>query len=63
MNFINAILIMVIILLIYLALIKIYMTLFRMTGLSRQKARFQVVSLITGVGFTTSESEIITFDK
>jgi Trk K+ transport system NAD-binding subunit len=63
MNFINAILIMVIILLIYLALIKIYMTLFIMTGLSRQKARFQVVSLITGVGFTTSESEIITFDK
>ncbi|MCG8483665.1 MAG: TrkA C-terminal domain-containing protein [Clostridia bacterium] len=32
----------------------------RMTGLDREKARFQVVSIITGTGFTTNESELIT---
>lgn len=32
----------------------------RLTGLHREKARFQVVSIISGTGYTTNESELIT---
>lgn len=32
----------------------------RMTGLDREKARFQVVTIITGTGYTTNESELMT---
>jgi hypothetical protein len=32
----------------------------KITGLSRVKARFQVISLLTSTGFTTRESELIT---
>jgi len=32
---------------------------FRLTGMSEEKARFQVISLLTNSGFTTSESELI----
>ncbi len=45
---------------IYAAIINIFTILFRMTGLTKEKTTFQVVSLFTGAGFTTSESEIIT---
>ncbi len=48
---------------IYMASIEIYTALFSITGLTVQKARFQVVSLFTNAGFTTLESEIITTDK
>lgn len=45
---------------IFLTIIEIITVLFKLTGLSEEKARFQVISLITGAGFTTRESEIIT---
>lgn len=55
----SAILIMVVIL-IYSILVNIFTVLFRITGLTKEKASFQVVSLLTACGFTTTESEIIT---
>lgn len=48
---------------IYLFLIQIFTILFRITGLTNQKAKFQAICLLTCCGFTTSESEIITSDK
>ena len=48
---------------IYLFLIHVFSVLFRITGLTKQKAKFQAISLLTTSGFTTSESEIITSDK
>jgi len=36
---------------------------FRLTGMSEDKARFQVISLLTNSGFTTSESELILKSK
>ena len=48
---------------IYMVSIEIYTALFSITGLTVQKARFQVVSLFTNVGFTTIESEIITTNR
>ena len=40
-----------------LIVIEIFTVLFRMTGISEKRARFQVISMLTAVGFTTSESE------
>lgn len=43
----------------YVVLVDIFSTILMMTGLSREKARFQVISLLTTSGFTTRESELI----
>ena len=48
---------------IYVIVIQIYTVLFRITGLTKEKARFQAISLLTNSGFTTSESEVITIDR
>ena len=48
-----------IIILIYLAISGLFTILFRFTGLPEERARFQVISLLTGTGFTTRESEIV----
>ncbi len=48
---------------IYFCLIKFYSVLFRITGLTREKSTFQVISLLTTAGFTTNESELIVKDK
>lgn len=49
----------VVYLLIVLAVIEINTTVFVMTGLDNKIARFQVISMLTGTGFTTGESELI----
>lgn len=36
---------------------------FKLTGLNKETARFQAISLITNTGFTTSEAELIVRDK
>ena len=45
--------------LIYWIIAELFTMLFRFTGLPDERARFQVVSLLTGCGFTTRESEMI----
>ena len=40
-------------------LVEILAIVFRITGLDSQKARFQVISILTHTGFTTRESELI----
>lgn len=45
---------------IFLLIIDIFAVMFRLTGMSIEKARFQVISLLTSTGFTTKESELIT---
>jgi len=47
------------IILLYWVISETFTILFRFTGLPEEKARFQVISLLTGCGFTTRESEII----
>lgn len=44
----------------FLSVIEIITVLFKLTGLSEEKARFQVISLLTGSGFTTKEAELVT---
>lgn len=43
----------------YILIIDIFTILFRMTGLTEEKAKFQVISLLTNSGYTTQESELI----
>lgn len=44
---------------IILLIIEIFVILFRLTGLKVEVSRFQVISMMTGTGFTTGESELI----
>lgn len=46
------------IILVYWVMTELFTILFRFTGLPDEKARFQVISLLTGTGFTTRESEL-----
>ncbi|HAQ08529.1 MAG TPA: hypothetical protein DCR24_13785 [Bacillus bacterium] len=46
-------------LMIVITVIEINTTIFVVTGLDRKIARFQVISMLTGTGFTTGESELI----
>lgn len=47
----------------YLLVIEIFSVAFKLTGLATNKIKFQVASIFTGTGFTTSESELITNDE
>ncbi|WPC39225.1 TrkA C-terminal domain-containing protein [Clostridium sp. JS66] len=44
----------------FLLIVEIITVFFKLTGLSEEKSRFQVISLLTGSGFTTKEAELIT---
>src|SRR4051812_9862797 len=46
-------------LIIIMTVIEIFVIFFRLTGLKLEVSRFQVISLMTGTGFTTGESELI----
>lgn len=63
MNLVSALILFNILILIYQVLIEIFTALCRLTGISYEKAKFQVVSLLTGTGFTTSESESMILTK
>ena len=54
-----ALLLFSIIILLYWVITELFTFVFRLTGLPAEKARFQVISLLTGTGFTTRESEIV----
>ncbi len=47
------------IILLYWVITELFTIFFRFTGLPDERARFQVISLLTGCGFTTKESEIM----
>ena len=47
---------------VYMLMIEVFSVAFKLTGLATNKLKFQVASLFTGAGFTTTESELITND-
>ena len=59
MNITIALLLFSFIILLYWVIAELFAFFFRLTGLPTERARFQVISLLTGTGFTTRESEII----
>ena len=63
MNMYLALSLFSLIILIYWVMSELFTMLFRFTGLPEEKARFQVISLLTSSGFTTRESEMIISTK
>lgn len=58
MNLYMALSLFSLIILIYWVITELFTILFRFTGLPDERARFQVISLLTGCGYTTRESEM-----
>jgi len=54
-----AFLIMLLLILFYIIFIEIFTVILMVTGMSHTRAKFQVISLLTNCGFTTTESEIV----
>jgi len=54
-----ALLILLVLIILYITIIEIFTVIFMLTGMSNTRAKFQVISLLTNCGFTTTESEII----
>ncbi len=63
MNITGALLLFFVFALIYVLIIEVFTILFRLTGLTYDKAHFQVISMLTNSGFTTQDSEAITSSK
>lgn len=63
MNIYLALLLFSFIILLYWVITELFTLFFRFTGVPADRARFQVISLLTGTGFTTRESEIILSSK
>ncbi len=59
MNIYAAASLFAVLILLYWVIAEVFTVLFRLIGLPEEKARFQVISLLTGTGFTTRESEMI----
>ena len=59
MNIVPALLLFSLVILLYWVITEMFTFFFRLTGLPTEKARFQVISMLTGTGFTTRESEIV----
>ncbi len=60
MSFTYSLVLFFVFILIYLLIIEIFTVLFRLTGMTYDKAHLQVISMLTSCGFTTQESEGIT---
>lgn len=63
MNIYLALTLFSLMILLYWVISELFAMLFRFTGLPDEKARFQVISLLTGCGFTTQESELLLKSK
>ena len=63
MNIYLALTLFSLMILLYWIISELFAMLFRFTGLPDEKARFQVISLLTGCGFTTHESELLLKSK
>ncbi|MBR0397958.1 MAG: TrkA C-terminal domain-containing protein [Eubacterium sp.] len=63
MNFFIASTLFAVVILVYWFILELFAMLFRATGLPDDKARFQVLSILTGAGFTTRESEMLISTK
>ena len=49
--------------LLYLALVNLFIVLFRLSGITKEKSKFQVISMITRIGLTSLDNEEFSKDK
>lgn len=59
MNIYAAASLFAILILMYWIISEVFTVIFRLIGLPEEKARFQVISMLTGSGYTTRESEMV----
>lgn len=62
-NLLAAIIVFNILVFIYQVMIEIFTTIYSIEGIQIDKAKFQIISILTGTGFTTSESELMLLTK
>jgi hypothetical protein len=58
-----ALVLFTLVIMLYILFTDAFTILFRITGMTEEKARFQVTSLLTNSGFTTHESEMVVDSK
>ncbi len=63
MNLVMALILCNVLVLFYQIIIEIFTILCRINGMTVDKSKFQVISILTGTGFTTSESESMLLTK
>lgn len=63
MSLTSSIILFVTVIIVYYVFSRLYSTLFRLTGIPKEKSGFQAISLLTNAGYTTSESELIVNEK
>lgn len=63
MEIIGSLILFIVFIFIYLIIVEVFVMLFRITGLTDEKARFQVISMLTNSGYTTREAELIINSK
>ena len=54
MNLIAAFMVFDILIIVYEIIVELFSALYELSGLTKEQARFQVTSLLTGTGFTTA---------
>ncbi len=59
MSITSALMLFFVLAFVYILIIEVFTVLFRLTGLTADKAHFQVISMLTNCGFTTLDSEAI----
>ncbi len=57
MNILSAFIVFDILIIVYELIIEVCSAIYELSGLTKEQARFQITSLLTGTGFTTTESE------
>lgn len=59
MHFISFLVLLILFIILYTVIVEVFTILLRMTGITAEKARTQVISLLTNSGYTTNESEVV----
>ena len=62
-NLLAAIIVFNVLILMYQIIIEIFSSIFSIEGVQIDKSKFQVISILTGTGFTTNESELMLSTK
>ena len=63
MKIVGSLILFIIFIFAYLVVVEVFVILFKLTGLDDEKARFQVVSMLTNSGYTTQEAEIVVHSR
>lgn len=63
MNLVTTLILFDILIIVYQVLIEVFTILYRINGINVEISRFQVISLLTGTGYTTNESEAMMITK